>query len=354
MRSKSDYLVTLGAVGLLVAELLRTAPLPTPAKEAAQLKVGHGRANGKDADKPSDIPAAGWWAILKRVAQQISADRVITEAGAVTFFSLLAIFPAIAALISLYGLFADPRNVSEHLAVMDGLLPGGGLDIIKDQVKSLTSGEPKALGFGVLIGFGTSLWSANQGVKALFDALNIVNDEKESRGFLYRTVLTLSFTLGALLFILLALGAVVVVPAVLAFVGLGDVLEFVLRFARWPLLLTAIGLFLALIYRYGPSREAAKWRWISWGSAFAAVAWVIGSAGFSWYVANFGSYNKTYGSLGAVVGFMTWIWISTIIILIGGELNAEIEHQTDRDTTTGPEQPQGKRGAVKSDNSAPA
>jgi len=283
MRSKPNHslvLVTLGAVGLLVAEFFRTAPLPAAAEATSAPEQDNTKGKGKDASKPTDIPPAGWWAILKRVVQQVSTDRVITEAGGVTFFSLLAIFPAIAALISLYGLFADPRNVSEHLAAMDGLLPGGGLDIIKDQVKSLTSGEPKALGFGVLIGFGTSLWSANQGIKALFDALNVVNDEKESRGFLHRTVLTLGFTFGALLFILLALGAVVVVPAVLSFVGLGGVLEFVLRFARWPLLLAAIGLFLALIYRYGPSREAAKWRWISWGSAFAAVAWVVGSAGF--------------------------------------------------------------------------
>ena len=155
---------------------------------------------------------------------------------------------------------------------MDGLLPGGGMEIIKEQVKSLTSGEPKELGFGVLFGFATSLWSANQGIKSLFDALNIVNDEKETRGFLHRTALTLAFTLGALVFIVLALAAVVAVPAILAFVGLGEVLDFVLRFARWPVLLAAIGLFLALIYRFGPSREAAKWRWISWGSAFAAVA----------------------------------------------------------------------------------
>ena len=276
----------------------------------------------------------------------------MTEAAGVTFFSLLAIFPAIAALISLYGLFADPRTVSDHLAAMDGLLPGGGLDIIKEQVKSLTSGEPKQLGFGVLAGFATSLWSANQGIKSLFDALNIVNDEKETRGFLHRTALTLAFTLGALVFVVLALAAVVAIPAILTFVGLGGLLDFILRFARWPMLLAAIGLFLALIYRFGPSREAAKWRWISWGSAFAAVAWVIGSAGFSWYVSNFGSYNKTYGSLGAVIGFMTWIWISTIIILVGGELNAEMEHQTTRDTTTGPEQPQGTRGAAKSDRTA--
>ncbi len=356
-RDKLDHPILIGLLGivgfLLVKPPQRDDQPNKPGSTRSGVEAGSAR-DGRDAARPTEIPAAGWWAILKRVAAQVSADRVMTEAGGVTFFSLLAIFPAIAAMISLYGLFADPRTVSEHLAAMDGLLPGGGLDIIKEQVKSLTSGAPKALGFGVLAGFAASLWSANQGIKALFDALNVVNDEVESRGFLHRTALTLGFTVGALLFILLALAAVVVLPAVLAFIGLGGVLDFVLRFARWPLLLAAIGLFLALVYRYGPSREAAKWRWVSWGSAFAAVAWVIGSVGFSWYVANFGSYNKTYGSLGAVVGFMTWIWISTIIILVGGELNAEMEHQTARDTTTGPEQPKGTRGAAKSDHTAAA
>jgi membrane protein len=276
----------------------------------------------------------------------------MTEAAGVTFYSLLAMFPAMAALISLYGLFADPHTVSDHLAAMDGLLPGGGLDIIKEQVKSLTSGEPKKLGFGVLFGFAASVWSANQGIKSLFDALNIVNDEKETRGFLHRTALTLAFTLGALLFIVLALVAVVAVPAILAFVGLGGVFDFILRFARWPVLLAAIGLFLAFLYRFGPSRDRAQWRWVSWGSAVAAIGFVAFSLGFSYYVANFGNYNETYGSLGAVIGFMTWVWLSSTVVLAGAELDAEMEHQTARDTTTGPERPMGARGAKMADTVA--
>ncbi|MGI4798571.1 MAG: YihY/virulence factor BrkB family protein, partial [Janthinobacterium lividum] len=301
-RSKLDHPVLIGLLG--IAGFFLPGPTAPASRAVAQesskprQQAAEGSSQGRNATRPAEIPPAGWWAILKRVVAQVSTDRVMTEAAGVTFFSLLAMFPAMTALVSLYGLFADPHTVSDHLAAMDGLLPGGGLDIIKEQVKSLTSGEPKELGFGVLFGFAASLWSANQGIKSLFDALNIVNDEKETRGFLHRTVLTLSFTLGALVFIVLALVAVVAIPAILAFVGLGSVLDFILRFARWPVLLAAIGLFLALIYRFGPSREAAKWRWISWGSAFAAVAWVIGSAGFSWYVSNFGSYNKTYGSLG--------------------------------------------------------
>jgi membrane protein len=314
--------------------------------ESGGMERGHG------ATQPSEIPARGWWDIIKRVVAQVSADRLLTEAAGVTFFSLLAIFPALAALISIYGLFANPQTVSDHLASLDGIMPGGGMDILKEQVKALTSGPPKALGFGVVFGFATSLWSANQGIKALFDALNVVNDEKETRSFVRRTLITLAFTFGALVFVMVAMTAVVLLPAVFAFIGLSSVVEWLLRIGRWPLLLAAITFFLALVYRFGPSRERPKWRWVSWGGAFAAVAWVVGSAAFSWYVSNFGSYNKTYGSLGAVVGFMTWIWISTIIVLVGGELNAEMEHQTARDTTTGPEVEPGRRGAVKADRVA--
>lgn len=358
VRSKLDHpLFTsgLGALGLLLTVLAGPARQEPPSASKPPNGGGvAGDSRGRNATKPTDIPARGWWEIIKRVVAQVSTDRLLTEAAAVTFFALLAIFPALAALISLYGLFADPRTVANHLASLDGVMPGGGMDLLKEQVRSLTSGEPKALGFGVLFGFATSLWSANQGIKALFDALNVVNDETESRGFLHRTAVTLTFTFGMLAFLVVAMAGVVVLPAVLAFVGLSDTVELLLRVSRWPLLLGAVGLFLALVYRFGPSREQPKWRWVSLGSAFAAVSWAVGSAAFSWYVANFGSYNKTYGSLGAVVGFMTWIWISTVIVLVGGEVNAETEHQTERDTTTGSEAPPGSRGATKADRVASA
>jgi membrane protein len=263
--------------------------------------------------------------IVFRVAGQIGEHRILSEAASVTYFSLLAIFPAIAALISLYGLVADPSMIGKNLDALRGVVPGGGMQIIDDQIRSLTATPNKALGIGAIIGLLTSVWSANAGVKSLFDALNAVYSERETRGFLHRTWLSLAFTLGALGFVILAMGAVVVVPAVLAFVGLGTLGEWVLSYGRWPVLLSAIMLFLALTYRFGPCRAAARFHWISWGGTFAGIAWIVASAGFSWYVANFGSYNKTYGSLGAAVGFMTWIWISTIIVLVGAELDAELE-----------------------------
>lgn len=321
------------------------------AREAAALQREAVDPRGRSADTPAEIPVRGWWDILKRTFKEIDDDRVMTEAAGVTFYTLLALFPAIAAMISIYGLFADPATIGEHLNLIAGFVPGGGLEIIEEQVRRITEKGSGALGFGVVVGLATSLWSANQAMKALVDALNVVYDEKEKRGFFRRLLLTMSFTLGGLLFMLLAIAAVVVLPVVLQYVGLGS-LETVLGLARWPVLLLAIGLFLALIYRYGPSRQNARWRWVTWGSAVASLLWVVGSIGFSWYVTNFGDYNETYGSLGAAIGFMTWIWLSSILILVGAELNAEMEHQTARDTTTGPERPMGKRGAKMADRVA--
>ncbi len=310
--------------------------------------------SGRDADMPSKIPARGWWAIAKRVAGEVSEHRLLTEAAAITFYALLALFPALAALVSIYGLFANPATIADQLTAASGVVPSGGMQIITDQVHSLTANGSKALGFGAVVGIAVSLWSANQGTKALFDALNVVYDEKEKRGFLLRTAVTLGFTLGGLLFVVIALVAVVAVPVALNFVGLGGIGTLLLRILRWPAVLVVLAALLAVLYRVGPSRERARWSWVIWGAAFAAVAWVLVSLAFSWYVGHFGSYNKTYGTLGAAVGFLTWIWISAAVVLVGAEVNAEMEHQTARDTTTGPEKVLGTRGATKADAVATA
>jgi membrane protein len=307
---------------------------------------------GHRARSPAQIPARGWWSILKRTAMESNEDRVMTEAAGITFYALLSVFPALTALVSIYGLFADPATVGSHLQQLAGFVPAGGLDILDEQLKRLTSGEPSKLGFGVIVGVLIALWSANQGTKAMFDALNIVYEEEEKRGFFLRTAITLVFTLSALLFIILAMSSIVVLPVVLRFAGLESSTEWLLRLSRWPLLLLSITALLATLYRFGPSREKARWRWVSWGGVFAAVAWAILSAGFSWYVGSFGNYDATYGSLGAVIGFMTWIWLSAIIVLVGAELNAEMEHQTSFDTTTGPERRLGERGARMADEVA--
>lgn len=344
--------------GLAVASLSVAAfkgqPVPSAAQNAINTSSTSPRTAGSldtslghDAGAPSEIPARGWWAIVKRVAGNVSKDRLLTEAAAITFYALLALFPALAAMVSLYGLVADPATISDNLNAASGVVPSGGMQIITDQVHSLASNSGKALGFGAALGIATSLWSANQATKALFDALNVVYHEEEKRGFLLRTAVTLAFTVGGILFVLVAMAAVVAVPVVLNLVGLGWIVDLLLRLLRWPVLLLALAALLACIYRFGPSREKARWHWVTWGGGFAAVTWVLGSIAFSWYVSHFGSYDKTYGSLGAAVGFLTWIWLSATIVLVGAEINAEMEHQTARDTTTGPEKSSGSRGATK-------
>jgi membrane protein len=304
---------------------------------------------GRDAEAPSDIPAKGWKDILWRVYGQLSEDRILAVAAGVTFYALLAIFPGIAAFVSLYGLVSDATTINQHLALLSGFLPGGALQIIEEQVKNITSKPGGTLGFAFFSGLAISLWSANAGMKAMFDALNIVYDEDEKRSFFKLNLISLTFTLGAMVFLLLAVAAIVVVPVILNLIPFGGIIQSLLSIARWPLLFIALLFALACLYRYGPSRDKAEWRWVTWGSGVAGAVWILGSMLFSWYVANFGNYNETYGSLGAAIGFMTWIWLSTTIVLLGGELNAELEHQTAKDTTEGPKQPLGARGAKMAD-----
>ena len=275
-----------------------------------------------------------------QVYNNISEHRIVALAAGMTFYTLLAMFPALAAIVAIYGLFSDPAMITAHLDALSGFLPDGAIDVAKDQLTRVAS-----KGFGLTC-LAISLWSANAAMKLLFDTLNIIYGEREWRGFIKLNIISLSFTIAGVLFALLAMGALVVLPIALKYVGLSDAADSWLRLGRWPALLLVLTLALAFIYRYGPSRERPRWRWITWGSALAALLWLAASALFSWYTADFGKYNETYGSLGAVIGFMTWLWISVIAILLGAELDAEMEHQTARDTTTGNEKPLGVRGAT--------
>jgi membrane protein len=314
-------------------------------REARDTAPDHreGAERGRHAEHPSEIPRLGWKDILWRVYGGLGEDRILMNAAGVTFYALLALFPAIAAFVSIYGLFADPGRIADQLDTLSAILPGGGMEVIRDQLTRVAAQGSGSLTFGAIFGLLVSLWSANGGMKALFDALNVVYGEQEKRGFIRLNATSLIFTVAMLGFAIVALVAIVAIPVVLDV--LPDILGTVLNLARWPVMAVLVALALALIYRYGPSRDEPQWRWISWGSAFAAVGWLVFSAAFSYYAANFGTFNKTYGSLGAVIGFMLWIWLSVTVILLGGKLNAEIEHQTVRDTTEGPPQPLGQRGA---------
>ena len=317
-------------------------------REFQQTRPNDDESRGRQASKPSDIPARGWKDILWRVYENINDHRIMAVAAGVTFYVLLALFPEIAALVSLYGLFADPTVIGQHLADLSGVIPEGAKQVIGDQLNNLTSHGSSTLGVTFLLTLAISLWSANSGMKAMFDALNVVYGEREKRGFIKLNALSLAFTLCAIALMLTALGAMVVLPVVLNYIGLSSIGD-VIRIGRWPALLIIVSLAIAILYRNAPSRDEAQWRWISWGSAFAAVTWLIVSFLFSYYTSHFGSYNKTYGSLGAVFGFMTWIWLSVMVILLGAELDAEMEHQTLRDTTSGSPKPMGQRGARMAD-----
>ncbi|MBW0005880.1 MAG: YihY/virulence factor BrkB family protein [Hyphomicrobiales bacterium] len=352
---------TMGKV-LLGFVLLRFLPKPQGAKtadvgsrpRAGKVSVAspantQGSGRGREAKTPAQIPKLGWQDIGWRTYEEINKHRLLAVAGGVTFYGLLALFPAIAAIVAIYGLVADLGTVNDHLSALSGVVPAGALEVIGEQVKRIASKGNTTLGFAFLFGLGLSLWSANSGMKAMFDALNVAYGEEEKRGFVGLNLRTIGFTLGAIAFILLALGAIVVIPAILQLAGLGQLFGWLLWIARWPALLGLIIAGLATLYRYGPSRENAQWRWITPGSVLAAIAWLVFSMLFSWYVANFGKYNETYGSLGAAIGFMTWMWLSVTIVLVGAELNAETEHQTAKDTTTGAGKPLGTRGAQMAD-----
>jgi membrane protein len=324
------------------------------AKSAAGRSVDLARADepgrGREANTPEQIPPRGWSDILWRVLYGISSNRVLSTSGGVAFFSLLAAFPAIAAVVSLYGLFADASTIGRHLSLLSGILPGGVLLLIADQITLISRQGNETLGTAFVVSLLIAVGSANSGMAALFDALNVVYDEEEKRSLMRFYATTVLFTLAGIVFVIVAIAGIVVLPLVLRFVGLAATTEWLIAILRWPVLLATIVVSLACIYRYGPSRKDARWRWVTWGSVVGALLWIAASMLFSWYVATFDSYNKTYGSLGAAIGFMVWLWISAVIVLLGGELNAEMEHQTARDTTEGVAKPLGARGAMMADH----
>jgi membrane protein len=304
---------------------------------------------GRKANVPWNIPRQGWKDILWRTYQQIGEDRLLAVAAGVVFYGLLALFPAVTAFVSFYGLFAKASTINDHLSVAAGLMPAGAFGIVQDQIGRVVSKGDVKLGLAFASGVGLALWSANAGMKAIIDALNVVNEETESRGFIKLNLVSLAFTTGAIAAMLVAVGCIVVFPLVMSSIGLGSLTELVLRIARWPVLIVIVILGLAVLYRYGPSRREARWRWLSVGSVVAALTWMAGSALLSWYLANFANYDATYGSLGAAIGTMIWMWMSSIVVLFGAQLNSEIEHQTAQDTTTGPDKPLGVRGATMAD-----
>jgi membrane protein len=309
---------------------------------------------GRRASQPTQIPVEGWRDIVARVFWALPRDRVLSTAGGVAFFTLLSTVPGLATIVSVYGLFSDPTVIAKDLHLLEGVLPNGVLDLVGDQLVRIAKQSTGTLSTASAASFLIAFWSANSAVSATFDALNVIYKEREKRDLVHLYATTFLFTLSGILAAVAAIGVVVGLPIVLGQIGLAEGTDAVLRIVRWPALLILVSLGLSLVYRYGPSRREAKWRWVSWGSAAAALCWVCASVLFSWYVASFDSYNRIYGSLGAVVGFMTWIWLSVVVVLLGAELNAEMERQTACDSTTGRSRPLGSRQAFAADTVGPS
>lgn len=299
---------------------------------------------GRRADTPSDIPPTGWRDVLWRLYKGALDDNVMLIAGGVTFYLLLALVPSLTAFVSLFGLFADPVTISQYVASLRGVLPSDGIELIQEELDALVSQEAGALTFRFVLSYGFALWITTGGVRALLGALNIAYDEIEKRSFVHFNLLAVAFTLGVMATAIVMLTAVASAAA-----GSSDGGGSLMGLLRWPILLVLIAAGLSVVYRYGPSRADPKWRWVTWGSVLATVVWVAASMAFTVYLENFADYSAIYGSLGALVGFLFWVWISVLIIIVGGALNAEMERQTAKDTTDPPELPLGERGAVVAD-----
>ncbi|MEF2072642.1 YihY/virulence factor BrkB family protein [Consotaella aegiceratis] len=300
---------------------------------------------GRDAKFPANIPWKGWKDILARIISSFSQDRVMLIAAGATFYLLLALFPAVAVFVSIYGLVSDPTTIAGHIAFINTVLPPAGAELIQSQLERLVGETSTSLSIGFVGGLLFSFWSANYGIMTLFEAMNVAYGEMERRSFLKLYGLGFAFTLGAFLVGVLLLVTVGLVPAIMAVFGLSGFADLLIGMLRWPIAFAILVGSIALVYRFGPSRTRARWSWVIIGAILTSIVWLAASMAFSWYLQNIANYNATYGPLGAVIGFMMWVWVSAVIFILGAEINAEMEHQTALDTTDYPEKPLGQRGA---------
>jgi membrane protein len=307
------------------------------------------KGRGREAEQPTEIPPAGWKDVFKRAWAHTGEDNISLAAGGVTYYVLVALFPGLAALVSIYGLFSDPLQVQQQVAALSGVLPAQAQSLIASELKQITSSSGGALSFGAVIGFLIALYSASRGVGGLMIGLNIAYEEKERRSLFWQYLIALILTGVLIVAGLVAIGFIAGAPAVINAIGLGDVGTWLIYILEWPVLMAFMLVILAIIYRYGPSRDHPKWAWISPGALTATVLWLIGSIIFTVYVSHFGNYNKTYGSLGAIIVLLTWMYLSAYVVLFGAEINAQAERQTQRDTTVGEPKPMGQRDATAAD-----
>jgi membrane protein len=315
---------------------------PSPAKNPAGDR-------GRHAQQPTEIPSTGWRDILLRVWKKIGEDHASLVAAGIALNSLLAVFPALAVAVTIYGMFSSPAGVAADMKPFFAILPPDAAKLLQDQLQSLASPAHLKLGLGALVSALVAFWSARQGMVALMTATNIAYYEREQRSFLKQIAISLAFTIAAVISFLVMLLLGVAVPVLLQFLPVGPIAADVILAVRWILLWSFAVFALAAVYRYAPDRETAQWKWVSFGSAVAATIWLLGSVLFELYVHNFNSYGLTYGALGGVIVLTMWFYLGGFAVVLGAEINAEMEHQTSCDTTEGPPVPMGQRGAYVAD-----
>jgi membrane protein len=307
---------------------------------------------GGEAERPTQIPPKGWLQIAKRGWKESQADQVPLLSAGVAFYAFLALFPALIAIVSLYGIFADPATIAAQIESLGKTLPEAARQLITDQVNQLAS-RRAALSFGAIIGIAIALFSASGGMQNLITAVNVAYDEEEKSNFIKKRAVALLWTLGAIVLMVIMLSIVAVLPPVLErFLG-GGAMRWVLQIAGFILLVGIITVALAILYRYAPQRDDPKMKWVSIGAGVATLIWLLASIGFSIYTSTIGNYAKTYGAFAGIVILLFWLWLTSYAILLGAEINAESEQQTIADTTKGPAEPLGERGAVKADSVPP-
>ena len=308
---------------------------------------------GRHAESPTEIPSTGWKDTLLRVKKEMVHDRLTMVSAAMAYYALFAFVPAVTSIVLLYAWVSDPSDIVKHINAAARFIPAEAQDFLKSTLGTLTQKANSTLGLSAISGLLIALWSASKGSASLIDALNIIYEEEDNRSFIKRSLMAIGFTLVAAVMGVLAIGVIVVVPAITNLIKLPESMAMMGTIGSWIILLGLFSTYLSFVYRYAPARRNAKWKWVTSGAVIAVVLWAIVSAGFSFYAKEFGNFNKTYGSLGAVIVLMTWFYLSSFVVLLGAEINAELEHQTKKDTTTEPEKPMGLRGAKMADTIGP-
>jgi membrane protein len=308
---------------------------------------------GRTAKTPEEIPPRGWWDITWRVMKRLGTDNVTLVAGGLAMYTLLSVFPGLTAALSIYGLFASPETVIQQMKGFSGVLPPGVWNIFNTQLQTLAGHQNSTLSIAATISLAIALWSARSAMSALMTATNIAYGEKEKRNYFVQILISLALTVGAVTAFLLMLTLGVAVPVALKVLGTRPWVQWIVDGLQWVLVWAFAVLGLSVIYRYGPARDPAKWHWITWGSGIAAALWLAASVVFALYVGDFANYGKTYGALGGVIALLMWFYLSSIFVVLGAEINAEMERQTVKDTTEGAPEPMGQRGAYAADTVGP-